>query len=50
MTLATADPETVHDLTERLFLVDFKLSQEITEATPVGLRHNLAEALADTFL
>jgi cardiolipin synthase len=50
MNLATADPETVHDLTERLFLVDFNVSQEITEATPVGLRHNLAELLADTFL
>jgi len=26
------------------------MSQEITEATPVDMRHNFAEAIADTFL
>jgi hypothetical protein len=50
MNLATADRETVRDLMERLFWVDFQMSQEITEATPVDLRHNFAEAIADTFL
>jgi cardiolipin synthase len=50
MNLATADPETVQDLMERLFWVDFQMSQEITEATPVDLRHKLAEVIADTFL
>ena len=50
MNLATADRETVRDLMERLFWVDFQMSQEITEAIPVDLRHAFAETIADTFL
>jgi len=50
MNLATANRETVRDLMERLFWVDFQMSQEITEAIPVDLRHAFAETIADTFL
>ena len=50
MNLATADPKTVDDLIERLFLVDFQVSAEITEPAAVALRHNFAEFIADIVL
>jgi len=50
MNLATADRETVRDLMERLFRVDFQISAEITKSAPVDLRHNFAEFLADVVL
>ena len=48
--LATSHPETVRELKERLFQVDFEKSIELKRQLPAGPGYQLAEAVADIFL
>lgn len=48
--LATSHSESVATLRERLFDADFEKSTEIEEALPTGMRHHLAEVVADVFM
>jgi len=48
--LATAEPEFVNLLLERVFFADMLESEEMTTPTFVGLKNHLAELLADEFM
>ncbi len=48
--LATSHEATVKDLLDRVFLPDFEISTELHEPGPIGMRHHLAEIVADELL
>ena len=50
LNLGTSDPGVVADLLERVFTVDFELSEELTTPIPTDWTHRLAEFVSDEVL
>ncbi len=50
LNLGTSDPGIVAELLERVFAVDFKLSEELTTPVPTDWTHRLAEFVSDEVL
>ena len=50
LNLGTSDPTIVANLLERVFAVDFELSEQLTAPVPTGWTHRLAEFVSDEVL